>query len=64
LYAQAYYALATANAIEHGMPLIVVANGGLYSSKAPSTALCVGKKSPLHTPQTFCRKRFFRRRPV
>jgi len=48
--------IATANAVEHGVPLIVVANGGLYSSKAPSTALCVGEKSPLHTPADFAGK--------
>jgi NitT/TauT family transport system substrate-binding protein len=48
--------IAVANAFEHGVPLIVVANGGLYSSKAPSTALCVGEKSPLHTAADFAGK--------
>jgi NitT/TauT family transport system substrate-binding protein len=48
--------IAVANAFEHGVPLIVVANGGLYSSKAPSTALCVGEKSPLRTAADFAGK--------
>jgi NitT/TauT family transport system substrate-binding protein len=48
--------IAVANAFEHGVPLIVVANGGLYSSKAPSTALCVGEKSPLRVAADFAGK--------
>jgi NitT/TauT family transport system substrate-binding protein len=38
-----------ATAIAHGVPLTVIAGGGLYSTNAPSTAVCVSKSSPLHT---------------
>ena len=38
-----------ATAIAHGVPLTVIAGGGLYSTNAPSTAVCVLKTSPLHT---------------
>jgi NitT/TauT family transport system substrate-binding protein len=48
--------ISVANAVEHGVPLTVVANGGLYSSKAPSTALCVGAKSAFRTPADFAGK--------
>jgi NitT/TauT family transport system substrate-binding protein len=48
--------ISVANAVEHGVPLTIVANGGLYSSKAPSTALCVGEKSTFRTPADFAGK--------
>jgi NitT/TauT family transport system substrate-binding protein len=39
----------TATAVAHGVPLTVIAGAGLYSTNAPSTAVCVAKTSPLHT---------------
>lgn len=36
-----------ADAIEHGIPLVVFAGGGLYLSSDPTTLLCVAKDSPL-----------------
>jgi NitT/TauT family transport system substrate-binding protein len=38
-----------ATAVAHGVPLTVIAGAGLYSTRAPSTAVCVTKASPLHT---------------
>jgi NitT/TauT family transport system substrate-binding protein len=39
-----------AAAVEHGVPLTVIAGAGMYSSsQAPSTALCVSNSSPLKT---------------
>ena len=38
-----------ATAVAHGVPLTVIAGGGLYSTNAPSTAVCVTKTSPLRT---------------
>ncbi len=38
-----------ATAVAHGVPLTVIAGGGLYSTNAPSTAVCVTKASPLRT---------------
>ena len=38
-----------ATAIAKGVPLTVIAGGGLYSTHAPSTAVLVTKTSPLHT---------------
>jgi NitT/TauT family transport system substrate-binding protein len=38
-----------ATAIERGVPLTVIAGAGMYSTRAPSTAICVTKTSPLHT---------------
>jgi NitT/TauT family transport system substrate-binding protein len=32
-----------ATAVEHGIPFVYFAGGGLYSSNAPTTALCVGE---------------------
>ncbi|HXP94309.1 MAG TPA: ABC transporter substrate-binding protein [Candidatus Binatia bacterium] len=40
-----------ADAIRHGAPFVVIAGGGLYSSKAPNGALCVAKNSPIKTAQ-------------
>jgi NitT/TauT family transport system substrate-binding protein len=40
---------AQANAHFHGIPLTMVAGGGLYSSKSPTTVLAVAKNSPLKT---------------
>jgi NitT/TauT family transport system substrate-binding protein len=38
-----------ATAISRGVPLTVIAGAGLYSTRAPSTAICVTKASPLHS---------------
>jgi NitT/TauT family transport system substrate-binding protein len=38
-----------ATAIAHGIPLTVIAGAGLYSTRAPSTAICVTDASPLRT---------------
>ena len=38
-----------ATAIARGLPLTVIAGAGLYSTRAPSTAICVTKASPLRT---------------
>jgi len=36
-----------ADAIRHGAPFVVIAGGGLYSSKAPNGALCVAKTAQI-----------------
>lgn len=36
-------------AVEHGLPLTVIAGAGLYSTHSPTTAICVTKTSPLKT---------------
>ena len=38
-----------ATAIARGLPLTVIAGAGMYTTKAPSTAICVTKSSPLRT---------------
>jgi NitT/TauT family transport system substrate-binding protein len=38
-----------ATAISRGIPLTVIAGAGMYTSRAPSTAICVANASPLHT---------------
>lgn len=38
-----------ANAIEHGLPLVVFAGAGLYLSSDPATILCVDRNSPATT---------------
>jgi NitT/TauT family transport system substrate-binding protein len=38
-----------ATAVQHGVPLTVIAGAGLYSTRAASTAICVTKASPLRT---------------
>jgi NitT/TauT family transport system substrate-binding protein len=38
-----------ATAIARGLPLTIIAGAGLYSTHAPSTAICVTKASPLRT---------------
>lgn len=38
-----------ADAIEHGIPLVVFGGGGLYVSSDPTTLLCVDRTSPLTT---------------
>lgn len=40
-------AVAVANATLRGIPLVLIAGGGLYSSNAAATALCVAAGSPL-----------------
>jgi NitT/TauT family transport system substrate-binding protein len=38
-----------ATAISKGVPLTVIAGAGMYTTQAPSTAICVTNASPLHT---------------
>jgi NitT/TauT family transport system substrate-binding protein len=38
-----------ANAVAHGVPFTLIAGGGMYSTKAPTTAMCVAKASPYRT---------------
>ena len=38
-----------ATAVSRGVPLTVIAGAGMYTTRAPSTAICVTKESPLHT---------------
>jgi NitT/TauT family transport system substrate-binding protein len=38
-----------ATAVAKGVPLTVIAGAGMYSTRAPSTAICVTNASPLHT---------------
>lgn len=40
---------ALGSAVARGVPLTVIAGAGMYSTKAPSTAICVTKNSPLRT---------------
>lgn len=42
-----------AGAIAHGAPLVLIAGGGMYSSKAPTTVLCVAKDSPIKAAKDF-----------
>lgn len=42
-----------AGAISHGAPLVLIAGGGMYSSKAPTTVLCVAKDSPIKSAKDF-----------
>ena len=42
-----------ADAIEHGIPLVVFAGGGLYLSSAPTTVLCVEKNSTAQRAKDF-----------
>ena len=41
------------NAVSRGIPFVWVAGGGLYSTAAPTTVLCVGKDSPVKTAKDF-----------
>jgi NitT/TauT family transport system substrate-binding protein len=45
--------IAVASAYSRGVPLQIVALGGMYSTKSPSTALAVAKKSPIKLAQDF-----------
>ncbi len=36
-----------ANGVSRGIPFVLIAGGGLYSTAAPTTTLCVAKASPL-----------------
>lgn len=38
-----------ATAVQKGVPFTIIAGSGLYSTKAPSTAIMVTQSSPLHT---------------
>lgn len=40
-----------ANAISRGIPFTIIAGGGMYTSTAPTTLLCVAQKSSLSTPR-------------
>lgn len=42
-----------ATAVEHGIPFAFFAGGGLYSSNAPTTALCVAKSSTIASAKDF-----------
>jgi NitT/TauT family transport system substrate-binding protein len=48
--------LAIATAVTHGVPITIVAPGGVNNAKAPSGALIVAKNSPLQTVQDFVGK--------
>ncbi len=48
--------LAIASAVTHGVPIAIVAPGGINNAKAPSGALIVGKNSTLRTAQDFVGK--------
>lgn len=39
--------VATVNAIGHGVPFVLLAGGGLYTSGVPTTLLCVAKNAPI-----------------
>lgn len=41
------------NAVAHGIPFVYFAGGGLYSTAAPTTVLCVAKDSPIRNPKDF-----------
>jgi NitT/TauT family transport system substrate-binding protein len=43
--------IAVANAVHAGVPFALFAGGGLYSSDAPTSVLCVAAGSPLRTPK-------------
>lgn len=40
-----------ATAVSKGVPFTIIAGSGLYSTKAPSTAIVVTQSSPLHAPR-------------
>jgi len=40
-------AIELANGISRGLPFAVIAGGGLYSTNAPTTTLCIAKSSPV-----------------
>jgi NitT/TauT family transport system substrate-binding protein len=48
--------LAIASAVTHGVPIAIVAPGGVNNAKAPSGALIVAKNSTLRTAQDFVGK--------
>ena len=45
--------LAVASAVTHGVPLVMIAPGGVNSAKAPAGYLLVTKSSPLNTAKDF-----------
>lgn len=45
--------ISLANAYLRGIPLVYIAAGNLYSSKAPAIGFCVAKDSPLRTAKDF-----------
>lgn len=38
---------------EHGIPFVLLANGGIYSDSSPTTYLCVARGSPIRTAADF-----------
>jgi NitT/TauT family transport system substrate-binding protein len=40
-------AIELANGVSRGLPFVLIAGGGLYSSNAPTTTLCIAKSSPI-----------------
>jgi NitT/TauT family transport system substrate-binding protein len=42
-----------AGAFSHGAPFVIIAGGGMYSTNAPTTVMCVAKDSPLKTAKDF-----------
>jgi NitT/TauT family transport system substrate-binding protein len=40
-------AIELANGISRGLPFVVIAGGGMYSTNAPTTTLCIAKSSPI-----------------
>ena len=48
--------LAIATAVTHGVPITIIAPGGINNAKAPSGTLIVAKNSPLHTASDFAGK--------
>jgi NitT/TauT family transport system substrate-binding protein len=40
-------AIELANGVSRGLPFVLIAGGGMYSSTAPTTTLCIAKTSPI-----------------
>lgn len=45
--------LALANARLHGIPLVYIAGGAMYSNASPDVGFCVAKSSPIRNPKEF-----------
>lgn len=45
-----------AGGIIHGIPFTIVAGGGMYSTKEPTTVLCVAKSAPIRSAADFAGK--------
>lgn len=46
-------AIGFANAVSHGIPLVIIAAGAIYTSAAPTTLLCVAKNSTITQAKDF-----------